>query len=94
MSKDENMQDLLDDDDIRNYFQSRDPARKKPDPFIDLESADKGKASVLTPKEETEDIHGVSFSQHVKQIRETARHYLWIGLSIGLVIAIIITLIK
>lgn len=90
------MKDLLDDDDIRNYFKSRDPNRKKIDPIIDLETAEqhKGKASALSPKEETEEIHGVSFSQHIKQIRETARHYVWIGIAMGLTIAIIVTLIK
>ena len=85
---------LMDDDDIRKYFQSRDPARKKVDPFIGLESADQGKASALTPKEEVEEVHGVSFTEHVKRIREAARHYIWIGISLGLAIAIIITLIK
>ena len=94
MSEDDEMKELLDDDDLRNYFQGRDPKRKKVDPNISLETAEQGKASVLTPKKETEEAHGVSFSQHVKQIRVTARHYLWIGLILGLAIAIIITLIK
>lgn len=96
MSDDDEMKELLDDDEIREWFVSRDPERKKVDPFTDEETAEehKGKASVLTPKEPTKEIHGVSFSQHVKQIRVTARHYLWIGLSIGFFVAIIITLIK
>ena len=96
LSEDDEMKDLMDDDEIRNYFNSRDPNRKKVDPIIDLESAEqhKGKASALTPKEETEEIHGVSFSQHIKQIRETARHYIWIGMALAFTIAIIVTLIK
>lgn len=96
MSEDDDMKELMDDDDIRNYFKGRDPDRKKVDPIIDLDAAEqyKGKASALSPKEETEEIHGVSFSQHIKQIRETARHYIWIGLALGLAIAIIVTLIK
>ena len=98
MTDEENIKDLLDDDDIRNFFQSRDPNRKKPDPFLTTESADryKGKASALTPKENIDDeieIHGISFTQHVKNIKETARHYLWLGISIGLVLAIVITLL-
>ena len=95
MSESDELKKLLnDDDDLRNYFNSRDPARKKVDPRIDLETAEQGKASVLTPKKETEEAHGVSFTQHVKRIREAARHYLWIGLSVGLAIAIVVTLIK
>lgn len=95
MSEDDELKELLDDDDLRNYFNGRDPNRKKIDPFTDEETANqhKGKASVLAPKEETEEVHGVSFSQHVKRIREAARHYLWIGLSLGLAIAIVITLL-
>ena len=96
MSEDEELKKLLDDDDIRGYFQGRDPTRKKVDPRIafEHEEEDKGKASALTPKEETEEVHGVSFSQHVKRIREAARHYLWIGLSLGLAIAIVVTFLK
>lgn len=90
----DDMKELLDDDDLRTYFNSRDPNRKKVDPNINLETAEQGKASVLKPKEETEEVHGVSFSQHVKRIREASRHYLWIGLSLGLAIAIVVTLIK
>lgn len=98
MADEENIEDLLDDDDIRNFFQSRDPNRAKPVPFLDEETAEKykGKATVLTPKEPTEkdeESYGISFTQHVKSIKETARHHTWLGISIGLGLAIVITLI-
>lgn len=94
MTDEENIKDLLDDDDIRNYFQSRDPNRKKPVYYTDDDTAHtKGKATALKPKENNEEVHGVSFTQHVKRTKEAARHFTWIGISIGLFLAIILTLL-
>ena len=86
---------ILDDDDIRRYFESRDPNRKLPNPGLTEDTADelKGKASVLTPKEEKEDVHGVSFTQHVKRIKETLRRGVLGGIALGLLLAIVLTLI-
>jgi len=98
LSEDEELKQLLDDDDLRDYFNGRDPNRKKSDPFISEETANRhrGKSTVLTTKdvpEEKQETHGISFTQHVKSIKETARQYMWIGISVGLFLAIIITLI-
>ena len=92
-NEEDELKQLLDDDDIRRYFQGRDPERKKPNPGLTEDTADQiqGKASVLTPKvEKDDDVHGVSFSQHIKSIRETKKHYIWIGICVGLAIAIIL----
>ena len=93
MTDEDDIKDLLDDDDIRNYFQSRDPSRKKT--FIDPDETTKfyGKAGALKPKENEEEVHGVSFTQHVKRTKEAARHFTWIGISIGLFLAIVLTLL-
>ena len=97
MDDEENVKDLLDDDDIRKYFQGRDPTRAKTYPFLTEESEEqyKGKSSSLTTKvkEEKEEVYGVSFTQYTKQLREVSRHFLWIGMSVAFFIAIIITLI-
>lgn len=97
MEDDENVKDLLDDDDIRKYFQGRDPSRAKPKPFLtdEAEETYRGKSSTLTAKikEEKEEVYGVSFTQYTKQLREVSRHFLWIGMSVAFSIAIIITLI-
>ena len=88
------LKEILDDEDIRKYFQSRDPNRKLPNPGLTEETADelKGKASVLKPKEEKEDAHGISFTQYIKGIKETLRRGILVGISIGLFLAIILTL--
>ena len=91
------LKELLDDDDIRKYFQSRDPERKKPNPGLTEDTADqlKGRASALKPKEEAEDdVHGVSFSQHMKAISNTRRRCILAGISTGLFIAIILTIVR
>jgi hypothetical protein len=91
----ESLEDILNDDDIRKFFQSRDPDRKKSNPFISEETAEQygGKASSLTKKEEVEEkVFGVSFSEHTKHLRQVARHFTWIGISVGLLIAILVAL--
>lgn len=92
MTDEDDIKDLLDDDDIRNYFQSRDPKRKKTFINPDETSTTHGKASALKPKED-EEVHGVSFTQHVKRTKEAARHFTWIGISVGLFLAIVLTLL-
>lgn len=93
-NEEDELKQLLDDDDIRRYFQGRDPERKKPNPGLteDIAEQIQGKASALTPKEvkNEDDVHGVSFSQHIKSVRETKKHYIWIGICAGLTIAIIL----
>lgn len=93
---DETLKELLDDDDIRKYFQGRDPSRAKPHPFLTEESEEqfKGKATTLKPKEveEKEDVYGVSYTQHNKTVREIGRHFFWIGMSLAFIIAIIVTI--
>ena len=95
MSKEDELEKVLDDDQIRNWFTSRDPERKKINPFITEEAAEEfgGKASVLTVKEEEEKVHGVSFSEHTKQVKNVSISFTWIGISIGLILAIILALI-
>jgi len=87
----------LDDDQIREWFQSRDPDRKKVDPFLTEEAKESlgGKASPLTIKEEIEQekSYGVSYSQHTKHIRDVARHFFFVGSSAALFVAIILAII-
>ncbi len=93
----ENMEELLDDDDIRKFFQSRDPDRLKVDPFLDsdLEESIRGKASTLTPKEavEEERVYGISYTQHTKHIRDVARHFSLIGSAAALMLAVFLVAI-
>lgn len=95
MSKENELEKVLDDDQLRDWFRSRDPERKKIDPFISEEAAEEfgGRASVLTAKTEEEKIHGVSFSEHTKQVKNVSMNFTWIGISIGLTLAIILALI-
>jgi len=95
MNKEDELEKVLDDDQIRNWFTSRDPERKKIDPFITEEAAEEfgGRASVLTVKEEKEKVHGVSFSEHTKQVKNVSINFTWVGISIGLILAIILALI-
>ena len=89
--------DELDDDQIRAWFQSRDPNRPKPNPFLTAEAEEsvRGKASSLTIKQEKkeEKLYGISFSQHTKHIKEVARHFFFIGLSVALFVAIVLAII-
>ena len=95
MSKENELEKVLDDDQLRDWFRSRDPERKKIDPFISEEAAEEfgGQSSVLTVKAEEEKIHGVSFSEHTKQVKNVSVNFTWIGISIGLILAIILALI-
>ena len=95
MSKENELEKVLDDDQLRDWFKSRDPERKKIDPFISEEAAEEfgGRASALMVKEEEEKIHGVSFSEYAKQIKNVSMNFTWIGISIGLILAIILALI-
>ncbi len=94
---DDEMEDLLDDDDLRKFFQSRDPDRPKSNPFLDadVEESIRGKASTLTPKEvvEEENVYGISYTQHTKHIRDVARHFFLIGSAAALVLAIVLAAI-
>lgn len=94
MSKENELEKVLDDDQLRDWFKSRDPERKKIDPFISEEAAEEfgGKASTLTIKEE-EEIHGISFSEYTKQVKNISVNFTWVGISIGLILAIILALI-
>jgi len=96
MSKEDELEKVLDDDQLRDWFTSRDPERKKIDPFITEDAAEEfgGKASVLTvKKEEEEKVHGVSFSEHTKQVKNVSISFTWVGISIGFILAIILALI-
>ncbi len=96
MNNKSDISDELDDEQIRAWFQSRDPSRKKVDPFLTDEAREsvKGKASPLTIKEEKEEkAYGISFSQHSKHVRNVARHFFFFGSSVTLVVAIILALI-
>jgi len=87
----------LDDEKIREWFLSRDPNRPKPNPFLteEAEEAFKGKASPLTIKkvEENEKSYGVSYSQHMKHLKEVARHFFFVGTATALFVAIILAVI-
>lgn len=102
MSKDkkisDDIEDLLDDDDIRKFFQGRDPDRPKVYPFLDpdVEESIRGKASTLTPKEVVEDkekVYGISYTQHTKHIRDVARHFFLVGSAVALILAIVLAAI-
>lgn len=90
------LEELLGDQDLMEYFVSRDPNRKKIDPFL-TEDAQKdytGKSSVLTKVEKRDDdenTRGVSYSQHQKHVNDVARNYTWVGISVGILFAIIVT---
>lgn len=94
---DDKLEELLGDKDIMEYFLSRDPNRKKADPFLteDSQKAYTGRASSLTKveKRDEEDVWGVSYSQHQKHVNDTARNFTWIGISIGIMVAMAITII-
>lgn len=95
MSKENELEKVLDDDQLRDWFKSRDPERKKIDPFISEEAAEEfgGKASTLTIKEEEEEkVHGISFSEYTKQVKNISINFTWVGISIGLLLAIILAL--
>lgn len=98
MSDNDNLNQLLDDDQIREWFASRDPNRKKVNPFIDEETDSeynkKAARKVQTEdKEPDEKAYGITHSQHQSHIRDVARHFTWIGISAGLLLAIVLTLI-
>ncbi len=95
MSKENELEKVLDDDQLRDWFKSRDPERKKIDPFISEEAAEEfgGKASTLTIKEEEEKVHGISFSEYTKQVKNISINFTWVGISIGLLLAIILALV-
>lgn len=98
MSDDEDLKNLLDDDEIRKYFMSRDPERKKVNPFLTIESEEQynGKASALKVVASTEDSeekeYGISYSQYQKQSKSIAFRFTFIGINAGLLIAIILKL--
>lgn len=91
------LEEILDDEKIREWFQSRDPNRKKVNPFLDEEAAElySGKASSLTPSEEKakDKLYGISYSEHERHIRNVAKNFVYIGIAIGLTIAIILAII-
>lgn len=95
MSKNDELEKVLDDDQLRDWFKSRDPERKKIDPFISEEAAEEfgGKSSTLAIKEEEEKVHGISFSEYTKQVKSISINFTWVGISIGLTLAIILALI-
>lgn len=95
MNKENELEKVLDDDQLRDWFKSRDPERKKIDPFISEEAAEEfgGKASTLTVKEEEEKVHGISFSEYTKQVKNISINFTWVGISIGLLLAIILALV-
>ena len=92
------LDDELNDDQIREWFNSRDPNRKRIDPFLTEDAREdySGRASPLTVREKDpkEKVYGVSYTQHRKHIASVARHFAWIGISIGLFAAIIVKLLS
>ncbi len=96
MNKEKTLDEELDDDQLREWFASRDPNRTKVNPFLtdEAEESVRGKASPLTTKkEEKETLHGISYSQHTKSVREVARHFFLIGSAVTLFVAIVLALI-
>lgn len=87
----------MDDDDIRRWFESRDPNRKKPNPFITQESAEQyGARPQLTQPVSSPDAEvsqGPSFSDHDRHIRETARRFAYMGAAAALAVAIVLVLL-
>lgn len=92
MNNKTNMDEVLNDDQLRDWFTSRDPNREKTNPFLDadLEESITGKASSLKLKEQTEDdTWGISYSAHSKHVRDVGRHFFFIGAGVALIVAII-----
>jgi len=91
------LEEILDDEKIREWFESRDPNRKKVNPFIDADAEElySGRASSLTPAGEKLENkpYGISYSEHERHIRNVAKNFAFIGIAIGLTIAIVLALI-
>ena len=92
------MKELLDDEQIRKFFQSMDPNRPKTNPFLtdEAEESVRGKASGLTlkqPEAKEEKVYGIADTQHTKHIRDVARHFSLIGSAVALTIAIILSIL-
>lgn len=92
-------EDLLSDEDIRNWFQSRDPNRKKSNPFLtdDAKEQYTGKASKLKivgdVKKDEERDWGVSYSEHQRHLKQSSKNFMWIGINGGLLISILLVII-
>ena len=97
MSDDNNIEKILDDDELRAWFMSRDPERKKNNPFLTDEAAEQfnGKASSLQTVDEDdgEKVWGISFSEHDRHVKKVSNAWFWVGLSTGLLLAIILALL-
>lgn len=91
----------LDDEDIRRWFESRDPERKKPNPFITQETAEqwspkpRGLTSVNSPANSAQsDQPGPpTFTEHDRHIREVARRFTYMGAAAALAVAIVLVLL-
>lgn len=86
-------EELLNDDDIREWFRSRDPDRKKTNPFLtdDAEKQYTGRASKLAiiNKDDKEQIWGISYSEHQKHLKQSSKNFMWVGINIGLFLSIL-----
>lgn len=94
-NNEQSIEDLLDDDQIREFFESRDPNREKPSPFLTEEAEEQysGRASKLkTVSEDTEEeeVYGISYTQHQKHIRQVAFRFTWVGMCLGLLTSILL----
>lgn len=92
-------EELLSDDDIRSWFESRDPKRKKSNPFLtdDAKEQYTGKASKLTivddVKKDEERDWGVSYSEHQRHLKQSSKNFMWIGINGGLFLSILLVII-
>lgn len=95
---DKSLETLMNDDQLREWFYSRDPERKKSNPFLteDAEKQYTGKSSTLTKVEKVEDEKswGISYSEHDAHLKKTSKTYFWLGVITGLIIAIVIASVK
>lgn len=104
------MSDKSDPDDLENqlnhdqqlldWFKSRDPDRVKASPFSDSETAEQYGAKSTKPNkspdstvQQEQDGLGVSFTQHEWHIKYVSRNFTYIGIAIGLFVAIVLALI-
>lgn len=95
----------LDDEDIRRWFESRDPERKKPNPFITQETAEqwspkpRGLTSVNSPANspansaQSDQPGPPTFTEHDRHIREVARRFTYMGAAAALAVAIVLVLL-
>ena len=100
--KNDDLESQLDNDQqLMDWFKSRDPDRVKASPFRDSEMAEQygakptksNKSQDNTDQQQEQDGLGVSFTQHEWHIKHVSKNFTFIGIAIGLFVAIVLALV-